>query len=391
MIRIPYGKQVISPSDIKSVVDILRSPYLTQGPAVPQFESSVCSVVDSKYGVATNSATSALHIACLALGLGPGDRLWTSPTTFVASANCGLYCGASVEFVDIDITTGLMSVQRLEEKLRVAKANGALPKVVIPVHLCGASCDMKAIWRLAKIYKFSIIEDASHAIGATYQGEPVGNCRYSDITVFSFHPVKIVTTGEGGIATTNSPEIAEAMRDLRSHGVVKEAHRLETENPSPWTYEQHFLGFNYRMTDLQAALGTSQLKQLPLFVEKRRKIFHKYLALTQDLPGQLLVVPSTTESSHHLAVFLLSNKSPLRHRRIFEEMREDGIGVQLHYAPVHLQPYYRKRFGYQEGDFPAAEEYAIRAITLPLYPGLSSSEMNEVMDSLKRGIENAHS
>ena len=391
MIRIPYGKQVISPSDIKSVVDILRSPYLTQGPAVTQFESSVCSVVDSKYGVATNSATSALHIACLALGLGAGDRLWTSPTTFVASANCGLYCGASVDFVDIDITTGLMSVERLEQKLRTAKANGTLPKIVIPVHLCGASCDMKAIGELAEQYNFSIIEDASHAIGATYQGEPVGNCKHSAVTVFSFHPVKIVTTGEGGLATTNSAEIAEAMRDLRSHGVVKEAHRLETEDPSPWTYEQHSLGFNYRMTELQAALGTSQLKQLPLFVEKRRSLFHKYLALTRDLPGQLLIVPSTTESSHHLAVFLLSDKCPRKHRRLFSGMREDGIGVQVHYAPVHLQPYYRKRFGYQEADFPAAEEYAMRAITLPLHPGLTSSEINEVKDSLKRGIENVHS
>jgi len=391
MIRIPYGKQVISPSDIESVVDALRSPYLTQGPAVPQFESSVCSAVKSRYGVATNSATSALHIACLALGLGDGDRLWTSPTTFVASANCGLYCGAHVEFVDIDITTGLMSVRCLEQKLRMAKANGTLPKIVIPVHLCGASCDMQAIAGLAKKYKFNIIEDASHAIGATYQGEPVGDCRYSDITVFSFHPVKIVTTGEGGMATTNSAEFAQAMRDLRSHGVIKEAHRLESEDPAPWSYEQQSLGFNYRMTDLQAALGTSQLKQLPVFVEKRRKLFHNYLALTQDLPGQFLDVPSTTESSHHLAVYLLSDTSPRKHRRLFSRMREDGIGVQVHYAPVHLQPYYRKRFGYQEGDFPAAEEYASRAITLPLHPGLTSSQMNEVTNSLQRGIENGYS
>jgi len=390
MIRIPYGKQFISSSDIESVIEVLRSPYLTQGPAVPQFESSVCSVVNSKYGVATNSATSALHVACLALGLKAGDRLWTSPTTFVASANCGLYCGASVDFVDIDITTGLMSVQRLEQKLRIAKANGTLPKIVIPVHLCGASCDMQEIGRLAREYRFKIIEDASHAIGATYQGEPVGNCRHSDITVFSFHPVKIITTGEGGMATTNSPEIAESMRDLRSHGVIKETHRLETEDPAPWSYEQQSLGFNYRMTDLQAALGKSQLKQLPFFVNKRHQLFNEYRDLTQVLPGQLLDVPSTTESSHHLAVYLLSDRSPRRHRRLFSGMRKDGIGVQLHYAPVHLQPYYRRRFGFQEGDFPAAEEYAMRAITLPLYPDLNSSQIIEVKDSLKRGIENGH-
>jgi len=388
MIRIPYGRQVISSSDIEAVVEVLRSPYLTQGPAVTQFESSVCSIVKSKYGVATNSATSALHIACLALGLGTGDRLWTSPTTFVASANCGLYCGASVDFVDIDIKTGLMSITSLEQKLRLAKADGTLPKIVVPVHLCGASCDMQAIGNLAKQYGFKVIEDASHAIGATYQGEPVGNCRHSDITVFSFHPVKIVTTGEGGMATTNFLEIAESMRDRRSHGIIKDTHRLEAEDPAPWSYEQQTLGFNYRMTDLQAALGTSQLKQLPYFVGKRRQLFNEYLLLTQDLPGQLLDVPSMTESSHHLAVYLLSDRYPRRHRRLFTGMRKDGIGVQLHYAPVHLQPYYRKRFGYQEGDFPAAEEYAMRAITLPLYPDLNSSQMIEVRDSLKRGIEN---
>ena len=380
---LPYGKQKITEADITAVESVLRSPFLTQGPAVPTFEKTVADKVNSQYGVAVNSATSALHIACLALGLGPGDRLWTSPITFVASANCGRYCGAEVDFVDIDPATSLMSVKALEQKLQQAEQEGKLPKVVVPVHLTGSSCDMAVIGSLAKRYGFACLEDASHAIGGRYKSEPVGNCLYSDITVFSFHPVKIITTGEGGLATTNDPVLAQRMAELRSHGITKDEERFERPAAGPWSYEQQRLGFNYRMTDLQAALGLSQLERLDAIVAERNNQLQRYRSLLADLPVQLLEIPDDVLSSVHLAVIRLSNATSEQHRRVFEGLRAAAIGVQLHYTPVHLQPYYRK-LGFHEGDFPEAEVYATNAISLPLYPGLEGHELQRVAEVLSR-------
>ena len=378
---VPYGRQTITEADIASVVDVLRSPFLTQGPAVPIFEQAVAAKVGARYGVAVNSATSALHIACLALGLGPGDQLWTSPITFAASANCALYCGATVNFVDIEPSTGLMSMAALQSKLEQAEGQGTLPKVVVPVHLAGSSCDMAAIGALAERYGFAVLEDASHAIGGRYQGEPVGNCRHSAITVFSFHPVKIITTGEGGLATTNDPELAQQMAELRSHGIVRDAERFEQPNPGPWAYEQQQLGFNYRLTDIQAALGLSQLKRLDEIIAERNRQLQRYLELLEDLPLQLLEVPAEVLSSVHLAVMRLQQATAEQHRSVFEGLRAAEIGVQLHYTPVHLQPYYRK-IGFDEGDFPVAEAYATNAISLPLFPGLTDQEQQHVRASL---------
>ena len=364
-----------------SVVEVLRSPYLTQGPTVPAFERAVAAKVGSRHGVAVNSATSALHIACLALGLGPGDHLWTSPITFVASANCGRYCGADVSFVDIDPSTGLMSITELETKLEQAKREGTLPKVVVPVHLTGSSCDMAAIGSLAKRYGFAVLEDASHAVGGRYQGEPVGNCSHSAITVFSFHPVKIITTGEGGLATTNDPVLYQRMAELRTHGIVRDTERFEKPPIGPWAYEQQQLGFNYRMTDLQAALGLSQLEQLDDIVAERNDQFQHYQKLLDDLPVRLLEVPESVLSSVHLAVIRLNKTTADKHKQVFKGMRAAGIGVQLHYTPVHLQPYYR-RLGFNESDFPEAEAYACNAISLPIYPGLQNSDQRRVVRTL---------
>ena len=378
---IPYGRQTITESDISSVVEVLRSPYLTQGPAVPAFEEAVAAQVNATYGVAVNSATSALHIACLALGLGPGDCLWTSPITFVASANCARYCGADVDFVDIDPATGLISLDVLERKLKQAEREGCLPKVLVPVHLCGTSCDMVAIGALAERYGFSVLEDASHAIGGRYRGQPVGDCRHSDITVFSFHPVKIITTAEGGLATTNDPQLAQCMVDLRSHGITKDDARFELPALGPWSYEQQQLGFNYRMTDLQAALGLSQLQRLTAIVAERQRLLRKYRLLLADLPLRLLEIPRDVYPALHLAVIRLADTSPEHHRRIFDGLRAAGTGVQLHYNPVHLQPYYR-RLGFDEGHFPEAEAYASNAISLPLYPGLQEKDLQRVVGTL---------
>ena len=367
---IPYGRQTISEDDIAAVVEVLRSPFLTQGPAVPAFEKAVAAKVGARHGVAVNSATSALHIACLALGLGPGDRLWTSPITFVASANCGRYCGAVVDFVDIEPNTGLMSVLALEAKLERAEREGTLPKVVVPVHLTGSSCDLAAIGSLAQRYGFAVLEDASHAIGGRYRGEPVGNCCYSSITVFSFHPVKIITTGEGGLATTNDPVLAQRMAELRSHGIVRERERFERPAAGPWVYEQQQLGFNYRMTDIQAALGLSQLQRLDEIVIERNRQLETYRELLAELPVQLLEVSDDVRSSVHLAVIRLQQATAEQHRQVFDGLRAAGIGVQLHYSPVHLQPYYRS-LGFKEGQFPEAEAYANSAISLPLFPALT--------------------
>ena len=378
---LPYGRQTITEADIAAVVEVLRSPFLTQGPAVPAFEQAVAAKVGARHGVAVNSATSALHIACLALGLGPSDRLWSSPITFVASANCGRYCGAVVDFVDIEPATGLMSVAALQTKLELADREGTLPKVVVPVHLAGSSCDMAAIGGLAERYGFAVLEDASHAIGGRYQGEPVGNCRHSAITVFSFHPVKIITTGEGGLATTNDPLLAQRMVELRSHGIVREPERVEWPAAGPWVYEQQQLGFNYRITDIQAALGLSQLQRLDEIVAERNLQLQLYRELLADLPVQLLEVPEGVLSSVHLAVIRLQRASAQEHRQVFERLRASGIGVQLHYSPVHLQPYYRQ-LGFKDGNFPEAEAYASSAISLPLYPGLQADDQQRVANTL---------
>ena len=378
---IPYGRQTITEADIAAVVEVLRSPFLTQGPAVPAFEQAVAAKVGARHGVAVNSATSALHIACLALGLGPGDQLWTSPITFVASANCGRYCGAKVDFVDIEPATGLMSVAALQTKLEQAEHNGTLPKVVVPVHLTGSSSNMAAIGTLAERYGFAVLEDASHTIGGRYRGEPVGNCRHSAITVFSFHPVKIITTGEGGLATTNDGLLAQRMAELRSHGIVREAERFEQPAAGPWVYEQQQLGFNYRITEIQAALGLSQLQRLDEIVAERNRQLQRYRELLVDLPVELLEVPEEVLSSVHLAVIRLQQATADQHRQVFEGLRAAGIGVQLHYSPVHLQPYYRQ-LGFKEGDFPEAEHYARTAISLPLYPGLQEPDQQRVVDAL---------
>ena len=383
---LPYGRQTITEADIAAVVEVLHSPFLTQGPVVPAFEQAVANQVGARHGVAVNSATSALHIACLALGLGAGDRLWTSPITFVASANCGRYCGATVDFVDIEPATGLMSMEALQTKLEQAEGTGTLPKVVVPVHLAGSSCDMAAIGALAERYGFAVLEDASHAIGGRYQGEPVGNCCHSAITVFSFHPVKIITTGEGGLATTNDPVLAQRMAELRSHGIVREAERFERPAAGPWVYEQQQLGFNYRITDIQAALGLSQLQRLDEIVAERNLQLQHYRDLLTDLPVQLLGVPEDVLSSVHLAVIRLQQATADQHRQVFEGLRVARIGVQLHYSPVHLQPYYRA-LGFAEGQFPAAEAYASSAISLPLFPGLSASDQQRVASALTEQLK----
>ena len=375
---IPYGRQTISDDDIQAVINALRSPYLTQGPTVPEFEQAIASKVGANYGVAVNSATSALHLACMALEVGPGDLVWTSPITFVASANCGRYCGADINFVDIDPKTGLMSVKALEAKLKTAKNHGKLPKVVIPVHLSGTSCDMKSIADLAQKYDFKIIEDASHAIGGWYGGKPVGSCVYSEITIFSFHPVKIITTGEGGIATTNQKQLAQNMAELRSHGITKDPESFELPAAGPWSYEQQKLGFNYRMTDLQAALGLSQLLKLEEIVIERNNQLELYRNRMASLPLEFLEIPEGVLSSVHLAVIRLASSSPMHHLRVFSKLKGCGIGVQVHYSPVHLQPYYRKR-GFKEGDFPEAEKYGCNAISLPLFPGLSTKDQDRVV------------
>ena len=378
---LPYARQTITEADIAAVVDVLHSPIITQGAAIPAFEQVISRTVGASHSVAVNSGTSALHIACLALDLGPGDYLWTSTITFVASANCGRYCGAEVDFVDIDPNTGLMSIEALNAKLQQAELKGRLPKVLVPVHLTGASCDMAAIAALAKRYDFAVLEDASHAIGASYRGEPVGNCRYSNICVFSFHPVKIITTGEGGLATTNDSELAIRMADLRSHGITKVANRFKRTAPGPWSYEQQELGFNYRLTDFQAALGLSQLERIEQIVAERRRLREVYCKLLAPLPVRLLEIPADVLSALHLAVIRLNAVDPALHSHVFEGFRAAGIGVQLHYSPVHLQPYYRQ-FGFSEGDFPEAEAYALNAISLPLFPGLLSHQQDWVVEVL---------
>jgi UDP-4-amino-4,6-dideoxy-N-acetyl-beta-L-altrosamine transaminase len=383
---IPYGRQDITAADIRAVKAVLESDYLTQGPAVPAFEQKVADYCGTSQAVAVNSATSALHIACLALGLGPGDLLWTSPVTFVASANCALYCGANVDFVDIEPNTYNLSVDRLEEKLIKAKKLGKLPKIVIPVHLCGQPCDMKRIWKLSQEYGFRIIEDGSHAIGAKYQGEPVGNCRYSDITVFSFHPVKIITTGEGGMAMTNNPALAEKMTLFRSHGITRDPALMTRIPDGPWYYQQIDLGYNYRMTDIQAALGLSQMERLDCYVSRRHELANRYQSLLVGLPVNSQIQPPDAYSAYHLYVIRLQlEKVKQSHRTIFDSMRLHGVGVNLHYIPVHTQPYYHK-MGFNRGDFPESEQYYAEAISLPMYAGLNDGEQDQVVEALKKSL-----
>lgn len=383
---IPYGRQEITQADIDAVVDVLKSDFITQGPCVPRFETAVADYCQVECAVATNSATSALHLACCSLGLGVGDRLWTSPITFVASANCGLYCGADVDFVDIDAATYNISVAALKKKLEQAKRAGTLPKVLVIVHLCGQSCEMEKIHALGQRYGFSIIEDASHAVGGHYQGQPVGNCRYSDITVFSFHPVKIITTAEGGMALTNREDLAAKMDLLRSHGITRDPALMSRESDGPWYYEQIDLGFNYRMTELQAALGLSQLDRLEQYVKRRHELADRYDWLLSDLPLTVPCQHPDSYSSFHLYVIRLQlDKISKSHRQVFEALREQGIGVNLHYIPVHTQPYYR-RIGFKEGDFPEAERYYAEAISLPLFPQLTEKQQDRIVETLEKEL-----
>lgn len=379
---IPYGKQHISQKDIDAVVAVLKSDRLTQGPKVPEFEKAIAQYCNATHGVATNSATSALHIACLALDVGHNDIVWTSPITFVASANCALYCGATVDFVDIDPCTGNMSVTALAEKLKQADTENRLPKVLIPVHLAGQSCDMHAIYQLARQYNIKVIEDASHAIGAQYQKTPVGNCRYSDITVFSFHPVKIITSAEGGMATTNCANIAQKMKRLRSHGITAEQEHMTEISHGPWYYQQIELGFNYRMTELQAALGLSQLAELEHFVKKRNQLATRYNDAFTELAISPLSQDTSCYSAYHLYIIKLPTPNKEQHKLLVEALRAKQIFAQIHYIPVHLQPYYQK-LGFSQGDFPQAENYYQQALSLPLYPDLTLEEQTYVINTVK--------
>lgn len=380
---IPYGIQDITEEDVASVVAALRSDFLTQGPQVPSFEAAVAAKVGASYAVAVNSATSALHIACLALGLGPGDRLWTSPISFVASANCGLYCGARVDFVDIDPVTFNIDPSALEAKLIAAEVSGTLPKVVVPVDLCGQSADLRAIRALADRFGFAVLEDASHAIGARYQGLPVGDGRYADISVFSFHPVKIVTTAEGGMAVTNDPVLARKLQVLRSHGITRDQEEMTHASDGPWYYQQVDLGFNYRMTELQAALGLSQIVRLESYISARAERAKRYDIALAGLALRRPQQAPETASSWHLYVVQLEEVS--RHRTVFEALRGEGIGVNLHYIPIHTQPYYR-RLGFQLGDFPVSEDYYSRSISIPLFATMTEHQQTAVIDALERHV-----
>jgi len=382
----PYGRQDIIQADIEAVAAVLRSDFLTQGPVVPMFEKAVADHCGAQRAIAVNSATSALHIACLALGVGPGDIVWTSPITFVASANCARYCGADVDFVDVDPTTYNLSAERLAEKLERAAATGKLPKVVIPVHLCGQPCEMASIHALSQQYGFRIIEDASHAIGGRYKGEPVGNCRYSDITVFSFHPVKIITTGEGGMALTNDLALANHMMRLRSHGITRDPAEMTHVPDGPWYYQQIELGFNYRMTDIQAALGASQMKRLDELVAKRHALAKNYERLLKGHPVTTPAQHADSYSGLHLYVIRLDLAAMnITHREVFERLRVAGIGVNLHYIPVYRHPYY-VRDGFKAADFPEAERYYAEAISLPMYPALTFEQQEEVVKRLTTPI-----
>ena len=380
---IPYGRQDIRQEDLDAVAEVLRSDFITQGPVVPRFENALAEKSGASHAVAMNSATSALHAAVAALGLGQGDLMWTSPITFVASANCGRYVGADVDFVDIDADTFNMCPKALEEKLKTAAKSGRLPKVIIPVHMCGQSADMRKISELVRPYGIKIVEDASHAVGGSYLGKPVGSCQFSEITIFSFHPVKIITTAEGGMAMTNDSELAARMEWLRSHGITRDADLMTQEPDGPWYYQQIELGWNYRMTEMQAALGLSQQERLAEYIDARNALADRYDRLLSNLPLDLPGRLEGTRSAFHLYVIRLRDAS--RRRAVFEYLRENGIGVNLHYIPVHLQPYYRD-LGFTDGDFPAAEAYYKRAISIPLFFGLNDEDQDQVVAALARAL-----
>ena len=383
---LPYGKHSISSRDIKRVIKALQSDYITQGPLIPEFETKIAEAVSSKYAISTNSATSALHIACLALGLNSDDYVWTSPISFVASSNCALYCGAKIDFVDINPNTGLIDENLLENKLKEASINKKLPKILIPVHLAGTSCNMQKLSKLAQKYEFKIIEDASHALGGKYKNMHVGSCQFSDITVFSFHPVKMITTGEGGVATTNSLALSEKMNKLRCHGITKNKTEFIHKQEGPWHYEQNILGFNYRLTDIQAALGISQLERLENIVKKRNLLLNFYKSISKDLDISFLEIPEDCLSSVHLAVIKLNNFNSKVHKNIFQKMRDNNIGVQLHYMPIHLQPFYSK-LGFKKGDFPNAERYAKNSFSLPMFTDLKRQDQTRVINTLKESLQ----
>jgi UDP-4-amino-4,6-dideoxy-N-acetyl-beta-L-altrosamine transaminase len=391
---IPYGRHDVTQADIDAVVATLRSDYLTQGPAVPRFEQAVATRVNAKFAVAVNSATSALHLACMALDLRPGDRLWTVPNTFVASANCGRYCGADVDFVDIDPKTWNLSVPQLRDKLAGAKKDGRVPKVLVPVHFAGQPTDQEEIWEIAREYGVRVLEDASHSIGASRNGETVGSCRWSDITVFSFHPVKIITSAEGGMSLTADDDLASRMLMLRTHGITRDPARLGAtrppaqrhsdgaSGPGAWYYEQQLLGYNYRMTDVQAALGVSQLARLDNYVARRNKLARRYDEALKDLPVQLPTVQPENKSAFHIYVIRLKKtRTSKGYRQVFDELRARGVGVNLHYLPVHLQPYYRA-LGFRRGQFPEAEAHGKSALTIPLFPAMTDQQQEQVVEAL---------
>jgi len=383
---IPYGKQDINQADIDSVIEVLKSNFLTQGPKVPAFESAVKDYTGAGFAVAVNSATSALHLACLSLGLGEGDILWTSPISFVASANAGLYCGGSIDFVDIDIDTNNMSISKLKEKLINAQKSGTLPKIVMPVHIGGFSCDMESVHALSKEYGFKIIEDASHAIGAKYRDKPVGSCEFSDVTVFSFHPVKIITTGEGGVAVTNDMHVYNRLNILRTHGITRDKQHLHNKSEGDWYYEQIDLGFNYRMTEMQAALGCSQMNRLDEFVSIRNKHASFYHQALSELDITLPIINSEVYSSYHLFIIKLNSRCPNKRRLIFDYMRDNGVGVNVHYIPIHLQPYYRK-LGFKIEGFVNSEIYYDCAISIPLYSQITQADMDKVVKTLSDALQ----
>ena len=384
---IPYGRQSVSEEDIQAVVKVLRSDWLTQGPEIEAFEAALAAYCGAPHAAAVSNATSALHIACLAAGLGPGDALWTSPNTFVASANCGLYCGAKVDFVDIDPATGNMDAGKLKSKLEEARRLETLPKVLVPVHFAGQSCDMAEIRALSRTYGFAVIEDASHALGGNYLGGKVGACTHSDMTVFSFHPVKIATTGEGGAILTSNPELHRRILSLRSHGITRDTAAMEKASPGPWYYEQQELGFNFRMCDIQAALGRSQLGRVDAFVARRRELAARYDRLLAALPVRPLLQSPASRSSYHLYVVRIDAKAvSATQAHVLKHLRNSGVAATLHYLPVHTQPHYR-RLGFQAGDFPEAELYAGEAVTLPLYYGLTDAEQDTVVSELGRALE----
>jgi UDP-4-amino-4,6-dideoxy-N-acetyl-beta-L-altrosamine transaminase len=377
---IPYARQSINEDDETAVLEVLRSDFLTQGPIVPKFENVVAAHCGAQYAVAVSNATSALHLAARALGLREGGLLWTSPISFVASSNCALYCGADVDFVDIDSRTLNISTGHLQEKLERANADGRLPDIVVIVDFAGRPCQLSEIAQLARKYGFRIVEDASHAIGAEYQGEPVGNGRYADVTVFSFHPVKIITTGEGGMAVTNDDNVAETMRLLRSHGITRDLGRM-TQPREPWEYEQLDLGFNYRLTEIQAALGAAQMERIATFIEKRQRIAAGYGEGLASAPLVLPSQPADARSAYHLYPVQMTDDAPCTRRDLYDRLRSRGVAANVHYMPIYLQPYYQK-FGFGAGYCPNAEDYYRRALSLPMYAGLSDAEHARVIDAV---------